>query len=147
MTKRLLLIACLLALLAGLSVYTAHVNPWLDVVRCLQDPVAYDGRIVNWYREPLVGEIYANGFQLLQRQTPSIRVYADTSGLVSGEYIGMKAVFHKQGYLEAVSLQPAKNRRKKIGVSVAPALLVALLLVRYYRINPKKFHIERRKHA
>jgi hypothetical protein len=141
------MIIILLAMIITLSYIGMRTAPWLSVNTCLENPDAYHGRTVTYYREPKVGDIYADGFQLLQKKGPSIRVYADTTGLIQGEYIGMIATFHRDGYLISQSLRIAKNRRYKIGFSVFPVVIVAVLFFRSFRFNLKKCQIELRKNA
>jgi len=147
MPKRFALILLLLAFLIALSFYSTNIHPWIHLNQCLENPSKYDGQQVTIYREPRIGEIYPDGFQLLQERGPSIRVYADTAGLRPGEYIGLTATFHKEGYLHVVKLLISKKRRYKIWLSVLPVLLIGGMFVRYYRLRIKPFQIELRKHA
>jgi len=143
MTKQSITIAIILfVLITLLSFYGAHFHPWIELNQCLENPEEHNGQIVTHFREPTIGNIYSDGFQLLQHHGPSIRVYSDTTGLVTGEYIGLKGIFHKKGYIEAISLHVAKNRRYKIWLSVLPVLLIVGLLIKYYRFDFKKFQIE-----
>lgn len=133
--------------LISLSFYSAHFHPWIELKDCLQNPQKYDGQLVTSYKEPMIGEIYPDGFQLIQKQVTSIRVYSDTTGLSTGEYVGIRAVFHKEGYLVATNLKIARNRRVKIWISVIPVLIICSFLTYYYRLNIKTLQIELRKHA
>jgi hypothetical protein len=142
MTMRTIGMLLLLSAVLGLCIYNARTNPWISVSDCLEDPEAYDGKMVARYREPMIGEIFPDGFRLLQKQAPSIRVFSDTTGLVSGEFVGMRAIFHKQGYLEAISIHVAKRRRHKIGISVVPVFFIGFLLWKYFNWNRKKRWIE-----
>ena len=134
-------------LLILLSFYGAYFHPWIELNQCLKNPEQYDGKMVTHFREPMIGTIYSDGFQLLQRRGPSIRVYSDTTGLIKGKYIGLKGIFHKKGYIEAVSFHVAQNRRYKIWLSVLPVLLIAVFFVRYYRFDFKKFQIKVKDYA
>jgi hypothetical protein len=147
MKTRSLIILLLLLGLFLLSYFSVHDHPWISVADCLENPEKYDGAIITSYHEPQIGEIYVDGFVLLQKHNPSIRVYANTTGLTKNEYVGLKAVFHKTGYLKAVDLIVARKRREKIWISVIPTLLVGVLLLRYFRLNWKPFQIELNKHA
>ena len=69
------------------------------------------------------------------------------ASLKEGEFVGMRAIFHREGYLEAVALHVAKRRREKIWISVLPVFLVGFLFIRNFRFNLKSFQIELRKHA
>ena len=144
---RMFLIIFLSIVIAGLGYYNVKTNPWISVEQCFENPEFYDGKLVARYSEPLIGEIYPDGFQLQQKKAPSIRVYSDTTGLISGKFVGMRALFHKEGYLEAISLHVAKRRRYKMWISVLPAFLVGILLFRYFRWNKQKKWIEVKDHA
>ncbi len=147
MKKRLLYIFLLLLGIFSLSYFTVHHHPWISVADCLEDPEKYDGAVVTSYHEPTIGKIYSDGFDLLQKHHPSIRVYADTTGLIEGEYVGLKAVFQKEGYLKAVELVVARKRREKIWISILPVILIGILLLKYFRLNIKPVQIELKKHA
>ncbi len=147
MQKRFIIMFFLLTVIVSVSYYGAHHHPWIHIKECLEYPEKYDGKLVTDYDEPTIGEIDADGFMLVQRQIPTIRVFADTTGLIRGEYIGMHAIFHKEGYLEALSIHMAKNREEKIWVSIPPVLFVGFLFILHFRFNFRKLQIELRKHA
>ena len=137
MKTRILVIVLSLTLLILLCIHFAHHNPWLSLNQCLENPKLHDGRTVTRFREPRIAEIHTEGFLLKQKSGKSIPVIADTTGLIPGKYIGLVAVFHKEGYLEAVHLKVSQNRRYKIGLSILPALLVLALFFRFFRWDRK----------
>lgn len=147
MSNRYTAIITLFISIIALSLYTVRFHPWISTTDCLRDPDEYDGKLVTHFSESMIGEIYDNGFLLHQLNEPPIRVLSDTTGLILNKYIAMKAIFHREGYLEAVSLRVSRNRRYKIGLSVIPVLFIGILLVRSYRINWKSVQIESREHA
>jgi len=134
-------------LLILLAFYSASKYPTLSLNECLQNPEAYDGCTLSWFNEPMIGEIHDDGFLLIQGQGPSIRVIADTTGLIVNKFIGMTAVFHKEGYLESKKLVVARNRRYKIWLSVLPVLLVGFMMIRTIRIDWKNKCLELKKDA
>ncbi len=147
MAKRVLVLSLLFILLVCLSFYGKYHHPWLNLQTCLNNPQGYDGHLITSYSEPQIGQLYDNGFQLNQKHLPSIRVLADTSGLIEGEYVGLTAIFHEDGYLTATSIHVAHRRRYKIWVSVIPVLLVGLVLIRNFRFDRKRFLIGLRNDA
>jgi len=147
MKTRLFYIFLLLLGLISLSYFSVYHHPWISVSDCLKYPENYDGAIVTSYYEPTIGKIYPDGFKLLQKNNPAIRVYSDTTGLIQGEYIGLKAIFQKEGYLKAVELIVAKKRREKIWISVLPVILIVFLLLKYFCLNIKSFQVELKQHA
>ncbi|MBN2031575.1 hypothetical protein JW824_15190 [bacterium] len=130
-----------------LSFYGVNHRPWIHIKDCLEHPDQYDSKLVTEFDEPRVGEIYADGFLLIQKRIAPILVYSDTTDLVQNEYVGLQAIFHKEGYLKATSVCIAKNREEKIWISVLPVFFVGILFIRYFRFNVTKFQIELRKHA
>lgn len=147
MPQRVIIISALSFLLIALLYYGAHFHPWIETSDCLEHPDEYDGKLVTLYSEPMIGDIYSDGFQLLQKHMPPIRVYSDTTGLRTGEFIGLRATFHREGYLKAVSFRVARNRRYKIWLSVVPVVFIGIALLHFFRINWKPFQIELRTHA
>jgi hypothetical protein len=126
----------LLGLILGLlSAYGAHHHPWISYADCLADPAACDGRLVEEFRESMIGAIHADGFELLQRGERPVFVKADTADLKMGEFIALKAVYHREGPLTATKMKVAYGRREKMAVSLVPAALVIFLFFRQFRFN------------
>ena len=147
MKKRLVPILILFLILILLCIYTGRNHPWITIEECLQNPEKYNDKLITEYWEPQIGKIYADGFRLIQRHAPSIRVYCDTTGLKTGEFVGLKAYFKKEGYLRAEQAFVATNRRYKIWLSVIPVILVLFLFFYNYTFNPRKFQFELRTNA
>jgi hypothetical protein len=147
LVKRFLSLSILFILLVCLSLYGKYHHPWINLQMCQKNPKIYDGHTVTSFSEPRIGQIYSDGFQLIQKDSPPIRVLADTAGLETGEFVGLKAVFHDEGYLTAVSIHVAHYRRSKIWISVIPAVIVLFFMIRYFRLNIKKYQIELRSDA
>ncbi len=147
MQLRWIFIFLTVAAIIFLSFYSVNHRPWIHITDCLKHPDQYDGKLVTHFDEPQAGEIYADGFLLIQKGIAPIRVYSDTTDLVQNEYLGLQAIFHKEGYLKATSVRIAKNREEKIWISVLPVFFVGFLFIRYFRFNVTKFQIELRKHA
>ncbi len=138
----------LLCLLLGLlSGYGALRHPWLSYRDCASDPVRHDGRLVEEFHEPVIGAIRKDGFELLQRGEAPVFVFADTAGLVSGEFVSLKAVFRGDGSLIATVALVASRRREKMILSLFPAVLILALFCKTFRFNLKRFEIESRSGA
>jgi len=140
----LLLLGLVLILLAA---YGAFHHPWISYADCIADPAACDGLVVEEFHEPRIGEIRPDGFELLQRGEAPVFVAADTSGLVSGEFVGLKAVFHREGTLTAKVVKVASRRREKMAVSLIPPVLVLFLFFRNFRFNAKRLEFGMRTDA
>lgn len=104
---------------------------------CLKDPLRYDGQEIGVGTEATVVEILPDGF-LLHEMGQTIRVEGDPQNASQGDFVRMRAVFHKQGYLELKHLYVAKGRRLKILVSIVPALLILFFVLRTYRFDWKQ---------
>jgi hypothetical protein len=141
----LLLTLCLILVL--LSGYGAFHHPWLSYRECVSDPVRYDGRLVEEFHEPVIGAIRKDGFELLQRGEAPVFVWADTAGLASGEFVSLKAVFHKDGPMAATVAVVASRRKEKMILSLFPAVLIIVLFFRNFRFNTKRLEFESRPHA
>lgn len=141
MKNRWLKMAFLSLLLFGLCAYGRYFHPWISLSDCLKHPEKYDQHVVLSFDEPVIGKIDSTGFELLHKGGPPVYVYADTSGLKTGEFVALSAVFHKQGYLTAIRAAVAHRRREKMAVSVIPVIFVGILFFRYFRI--RAFKIER----
>jgi len=133
-------IAFLTFLLFGLCVYGRYFHPWISLSDCLNDPEKYDGQVVSSFDEPVIGKIHADGFELIHKAGPPLYVYADTSGLKTGEFVALTARFHKEGHLTAIRAAVAYRRREKMAVSVIPVIFVGILFFRHFRI--RVFQIE-----
>jgi hypothetical protein len=134
-------------LLIGICLVAKYRHPWISLTECLADPEKYDGQRVWQFREPRVGKIEGNGFWLLQRQGATIFVDCDTTGLRENSYLGMVAVFHQSGTLEAKRIQLAPKRREKMAVSLAPAFIIGLLLIRSFTVDRKRMVVRPRNRA
>ncbi|MBN1783033.1 hypothetical protein JW948_18000 [bacterium] len=138
--NRLTVMAFLFASLTGLCFYGMTHPPYLSLETCLNNPGKYDGRTVTYISEPYIREIKPDGF-LLQHRAGTIRVLSDTTGLRVNEYVGLVAVYHREGFLEARQIMISKNRRYKIIFSIFPVLLIAVLLLRHFKMNWKTIQI------
>lgn len=147
MKVRFIIICLLIGITIGLSYYSSHFNPWLTLDECIQNPDQNDGCMVNSFREPMICQLFNDGFILRQSHGPSIRILCDTTNLTVGEYIGLKGIFHKEGYIEATAIQIAENRRYKIWLSTLPVLVIGFLFFKYFHFNLKIFQIELRENA
>lgn len=144
---RVTIIIILCLILTGLCIYGGVNSPWLTLDVCLKDPEQYNGALVTHITEPRVGKITSDGFYLKSKGHPDIFVFSDTTGLISGEYLGITAIFHKEGHLEVQTLFIAENRRYKILLSIIPVILIAGLFFSHFHWNWKRMQFEEKSHA
>ncbi|MCX6354504.1 MAG: hypothetical protein NTZ78_06320 [Candidatus Aureabacteria bacterium] len=120
--------ACALTIgIVLLCIYSGMYHPGVMLDDCIGDPSRYDGVVVFSPHEATVGKITEGGF-LLRWQGQEIQVRGNAPGLAAGEYIGVRGVFHREGYVEALSIHVGRYRRTKMLVSVLGAAIVLSLL-------------------
>ncbi len=119
-------------------IYGANNQPELTLSRALNDPDFYDGDSLFVGTEAVITQIEIDGFYIsyldqsfwVSGQHPDLRV---------GEFIQMKAIFHRQGWLELVSCYVPDNRRLKIWYSILPLPVLVFLFFFYWRFNKGGF--------
>lgn len=132
-----------LLLLIGLIYYGYRYNPRVNLSMCLNDPLKYDRYEVSIGTEAKVVERLSDGF-ILQEMGHTIRVKGDPQNVSPGDYVRLRAIFHKEGYLDLKLLYVAKGRRLKILVSIAPVVLVLFLFFRTYRFYGRRMIFTKR---
>lgn len=140
---RFLRIAIYLVILAGLMYYGRFYNPTLTLNDCLQQPEKYDGAYLELANELTVRAVYPDSF-LIHQAGHIVKVVGHAPAIGVNDFIALKAVFHKAGWLELVGVRVAEQRRAKIWISVLPVLLVLYLFFRQFRFNVAGFYFERR---
>jgi len=133
--------------LAGLSLYGHRENPWNRLNSALRDPEAFDGRLIDLFVFPRIECLQPDGFQVSLRDGSVMKVHSDTAGLHPGDWINLKAWFHKDGTLTAQSVAIAKNQKYKIGFSLFPPILVVVLWFIVFRWNRASKQFEPRQNA
>lgn len=141
--KRWILTFGLLFVLGGLLWYGYRNNPSLSLEMCLRDPLRYDREEIGVGTEAKVVEILPDGF-LLKEMGRTIRVKGDPQNASPGDFVRLRAVFHRQGYLELKHLYIAKGRRFKIYISIVAALLILFLVLRTYRFDWRRMFFTER---
>ena len=132
-TRWILIFGLLLSLIA-LVWYGYRFNPRVMLKMCLDDPIKYDGIGIEVGTEAKVTKLLPDGF-IVKEAGRTIRVKGNPQNASMGDFVRMRAVFHKEGYLELKRLQVAKGKYIKIVVSIVPALLVLFLLFRTYKFD------------
>jgi hypothetical protein len=134
-------------LVASLCVYGALRHPWISYRECRRDPARCEGRVIEGFREAMIGPVSADGFTLLQRGDEPVFVHADTAGLKSGEYVSLKAVLLADGSLRAVRAVMAERRREKMALSLVPAVFGVVLFMVRFRFDFRSRMFKRRRRA
>ncbi|HDQ44217.1 MAG TPA: hypothetical protein ENN17_01795 [bacterium] len=142
--NRWIAVMLLAAGLTGLLYYGAAGNPWVMLHEALARPDEYDGRVINLFVFPKIERIHADGFDIREANGHPIRVYGDPAGLRAGEYVGLNAVFRKEGYLVALEASVSERRRYKVFLSLFPVAVVGFLFMRTFRFNFRKMQFEAR---
>lgn len=137
---RILLLTFLLAILIW---YGHTFYPAVTLQMCLANPELHDGSTIVVGNEATIQEIYDDGF-LIEQMGKKVRVISSEQNVRLGEFVILKAVFHKPNLLEALEVRIAKKRRAKIWLSVIPALLVVAYFMKRFRFNVRQFYFEER---
>jgi len=131
---RKILATTLLSAIVVLCLYSALYHPGLLLDKCLAAPDKYDGALVLTPLESMTGAVRKGAF-IVKWDSKEILVKGNTAGLTPGEYITVKGIFHREGYIEATFIHAGRYRRLKMIVSLAGAAFVLYLLYKNLRWN------------
>jgi hypothetical protein len=136
--------ACALVLIiALLCVYSGLYHPGVTIDACLADPARHDGAIVYSPHESTAGAVSNGGF-IMRWDHREISVRGTIPDLSPGEYVGVKGIFRKEGYIEALSVHSGRYRRAKMLVSIFGPVIVVYLLWKKFRWDSAKRGFEER---
>ncbi|MEJ2561767.1 MAG: hypothetical protein P8Z42_03670 [Anaerolineales bacterium] len=124
---RWIIMAVCVTVVSALCIYAGLYPPVLTLDDCLAQPAAHDGEVIYTPHESTIGDIVDGGF-LLRWGGREIPVRGARPDLPSGTYIMVKGVFHKEGYIEALTIHVGRYRRLKMLVSIAGVAIVFYLL-------------------
>lgn len=132
-----------LALLGALIFYGKQFHPNVTLKMCLEQPERYDETVIEVGNEAMVEHVYADSFTIryLDHTVVVRGIHPDVK---AGEFVLLRARFHKEGWLTPLEIRIAEQRRYKIWVSVLPVLLIGFYFFRKFRFNPKTFFFEER---
>jgi len=117
--------------------------PAITLQMCLANPDLYDGSTITVGNEATITGVHQDGFSI-QQMGKHVRVFSTKTNVKPGEFVILKAIFHKPNTLEALDFRIAKQRRAKIWLSVIPALLVGIYFLKRFRFNFSSFYFEER---
>ena len=117
--------------------YSQHKYREFSLQDCLSNPEHGDGVTLKFGGNSKAGEVSEDRFELV-RGKDKMTVMGRVGDLKKNDYIVMKAIFHKEGYLELKDIHVRKLRRLKIYLSVLPVFLVVGLILRQYKFDLKK---------
>ena len=132
---RLSAMVLLAALIAFFCAYGGLREPGETLDGCLADPAAHDGAMVCSPHESVIGRVMEGGFTL-KWDGREIPVRGISRYLKSGTYVGVRGIFHREGYIEARAIHVGRFRRLKMLASVAGAAVVFALLWKGLRWDP-----------
>lgn len=142
---RLLRAAIYALILAASMKYGATNHPRVTLDLALANPQKYDNMLVDTVVEGRVFSVEQNGI-ILRSGEHLIPVRGRIESADPGDFISLRALFHKQGWLELKEARVAKGRRGKIVLSALTATVVLCLFVRHYRFDFRRlFFLERRR--
>lgn len=122
----------LTALVVFLCTYGGLRGPWTTLDECLADPAGCDGAEVYSPHESIIGRVTGEGFTLRWngREFP---VRGSARHMKPGTYVGVRGIFHHEGYIEARAIHVGRFRWLKMAVSVVGVAVVFALLRRGLR--------------
>ena len=135
---RITVIVVLLILLVALMHYGFKHYPSVTLQMCLDNPTRYHGTEIGIGTEATISKLDTDGF-FIQQMGNSVKVFGEADNVRLGDFVQMRAIFHKAGYLELRQLYIAKKRRQKIVVSIAPTVLVLVLFLKTYKFDLRRF--------
>jgi hypothetical protein len=138
LNNRFRIIALTLVGIVFLIVYGYIFNPTITLVMCLENPARYDAKVIEIGTEATVADLISNGF-VLRQFGMEIPVYGQVRDLAINDFVSLKAVFHREGYLELLKVHAAKGRRLKIWISVPPLFFVIGFFFYKYKFNLRQF--------
>lgn len=118
--------------------------PYPSFTDCVNDPVSCDNRIVMEGMDVYVSEVTPDGFRIT-KQGHSIWVRGATKNLAVGDKINLRAIFHKEWYMDMEALYVSKLRRVRVWLSIPPVLIVGGLFLWCYRVDWHRLVLVRRK--
>ena len=138
-------ISLLIVVLSVLCVYSYWENKrrYVDLGMCLANAGKFDGKEILLEHYVTVSSVFKDRFEI-EQEGEKILVMGAAAGLVPGDEIGIRAIFHRQGYMTLQELHIRKLRVVKIIISIAAALLVAGLFLRRYRFTLRGFQFAER---
>lgn len=134
----------LIIILGLMAWYSDAGRHTLTLSDCLKDPERYDGSEVPIFMEARIGRITSDHLQVDQITGPvEIFIPAQFKDIIPsslnleeiqpGQSMEAITIFRKAGYLELAKLRVAPLRPLKIILSIFPALIVIILLIRSIR--------------
>jgi hypothetical protein len=144
MRARWIRIGIYLACLVFLLIYGKLYYPAVTLPMCLKNPDKYDGLEIGVGSEAKVVSV-TDGWFTIRQLGVEVEVRGSAPDIRPDEYIIMEAVFHREGWLEMTRVYVAVQRRYKIFISVAPVVVVFILLVFTYRFNFSTMEFQERR--
>ncbi len=138
-------IILLIVILSVLCLYSYRESKrrYVDLGMCLANVGQFDGKEILLEHYVTVSSVCKDRFEI-EQEGEKILVMGAAAGLAPGDEIGIRAIFHRQGYMTLQELHIRKLRIVKIIISIAAALLVAGLFLRRYRFTLRGFQFTER---
>jgi len=133
-------------ILIFLIIYSKVSYPHVTLDMCLKEPDKYDNYSIFIINEITVSKITDNGF-LINHEGSDYTVIGALENVKDNDYLTIRAIFHKEGWLELQQGHVVKNRRLKVYLSAIPVLIIVSLFMLIYRFNFRYFRFEERKNA
>jgi hypothetical protein len=138
-------ISLLIVILSVLCLYSYWESKriYVDLEICLENAGKFDGNEIILENYVTVSSVLKDRFEI-EQEGKKIMVMGTAEGLSPGDEIAIRAIFHRQGYMTLQELHIRKLRVVKIIISIAAALIVAVLFLRRYRFTLRGFQFTER---
>lgn len=118
--------------------YRESKRRYIDLGICLANAGKFDGKEIILEGYVYVSSVFKDRFEI-EQEGEKIFVMGAAEGLVPGDEIAIRAIFHRQGCMTLQELHIKKLRIVKIIISIVAALIVAGLFLRRYRFILRGF--------
>jgi hypothetical protein len=134
---RIAVVGLLSVLLGGLTYYGYRAYPEITLADCLKDAERHDGAMITVGTEATVAQLLPDGF-VVRQMGRLLRVVGNPAAARVGDFVRLRAQFHKEGYLTLERLYVAKKRRVKVAISLLPAILIVAMVAHTYRFDRRR---------
>lgn len=143
------IILCLLILvIMGLWNSHKYMTDEMTLSKCKADPVRYNLQLIKIKQDATVTNTTEDSITVNSRGITIPVKFPDNEIIeksLTGEFISILGVFHKEGYLEAEKYHVHRHRRIKVLVSTIPVLVFLMIFIANFKFNFKRFIFENRK--
>lgn len=136
----------ILVLMGLLNAYVLYIG-YPMLTEYVKDPEKYDLNVVKMYNDAVVVDAEENGFTINYYGLIMPVKYNGNPVIdktMKNQRLSIRAIFHKEGYLEANKVHIHKYRYVKVYTSLFAVLMIFIVFISNYKFNVSKFTFEER---